>query len=197
MLSRDEKNIYFYHTFKISLIFVLFTFTLFFYLFQKFESTSVVKSTPVQVEIYVEEIPVTRQQNGARPLKPKRPSMGQIVAVEEESYPDKFILDKLPGEGKGTSQPVGVPVEVAAKPLIEYYPDVSGIRCNGIVRLLLLIDESGRIESVENLENTTHSEACLKRAKQAALKTRWIPAMVDSKPVKSWVTKEYKFNSTK
>ncbi|HFE63509.1 MAG TPA: hypothetical protein ENK14_03730 [Caldithrix sp.] len=197
MLTRDEKNIYFYNTFKLSLVFVLFTLTLFFYLFQKFESTSVVKSAPIQVEIYVEEIPVTRQKHSARPLKPKRPSMGQIVAVEEDTYPEEMVLDESPGKGRGISKPGGVPVEVAAKPLIEYYPDVTGIRCKGVVRLLLLINKSGHVESVENLENTTHSETCLQRAKQAALKTRWIPALVDSKPVKSWVTKEYKFNMAK
>jgi len=145
------------------------------------------------VEIYVSDIPQTTQKRG-RPLPPQRPVSGVPVAVDDADLPEEIPFEDLTGltiENEGVG---GVLAENPARPILEVYPDVSGITCKGFIRLLLLVNEKGKIESVEVIQNSTGSQKCGELSAEAAKKSQWMPARVDNKPVSSWVEKIYKFN---
>ncbi len=67
----------------------------------------------------------------------------------------------------------------------------------GYIRVLLLVNTRGQVETMEVIENTTMGDTCLALVKQAAYKSRWIPAQRKGQPVNSWVLKIYKFNLPK
>lgn len=194
MLWKTEKEIIWPRRFKISLIISLLFFILLFYLFPKFTPPRRLERSRLHLEIYVSDIPLTRQNLASRKLPPRRPEQALPVVGGETAFPEDVEIPELSGEGEKTPFVSGKPVEEPAKPLLDVYPDVSGTPCKGIVRLLLLVNYLGKIESVEVVENTTGSQKCLKLAVQAAKKSRWLPARVNHKPVNSWVPKVYKFN---
>ncbi len=194
MLSGKEKKVYYQNVFRVTLLISLSLITLIFYIFPRFNKISYNFRGKINIEIYVSDIPQTEQKKRGRPLPPRRPLSGLPVAVENAELPDEIILNEIPGVQFGEEGAGGVPVEVPARPLLEVYPDISEMSCRGYVSLLLLVNEKGKIESVEVLQNSTGSEKCLERAIQAAKKSLWTPARVNDKPVCSWVEKVYKFN---
>ncbi len=193
MWTNSEKDRYFARIFKISLVCSLLLLSLVFYIFPRFNSMPEMNTKPVQVKIYVSDIPVTRQQN-AKPAPPRRPRSFLPVAGEEAQLPDEIPLTSFPGNSDLDSPVAGLAAEVAARPLLEVYPEVKGSACNGYVRLLLLVNVPGNIASVEVVENSTGSQKCLQLAIAAARKSKWLPAQVNHKAVESWVSKTYKFN---
>lgn len=193
MLSQKEKYVEYRKVIRISLLISLLSLSMVFYLFPRFDKNFLISRANIPVQIYVSDIPQTSQKQG-RPLPPRRPESGIPIAVEDADLPQELSLDKLPGlqlEDEGT---VGIPVEDPARPLLEVYPNVSGVMCKGFVSLLLLVNEKGEIESVQLLQNSTGSKKCSQMAIEAAKKSQWMPARVDNKPVSSWVEKLYKFN---
>ncbi len=197
MLSKDEKEQYFQVRFKISLITSLFLLTILFYFFPRFVELGKVDKTPVNVKIYVNEVPITSQPKPLPPRRPGKPEAAIPVPGDETKLPDEFVINELPGNVETEQFAAGIPPEIPARPLLEVYPNVKGSSCKGYIRLLLLVNLHGRIGAVEVLENTTVDENCLDMAKKAAFSSRWMPAKVKNKPVESWVTKVYKFNIDK
>ncbi len=197
MQTRQQKEDSYRSVFKISLLISLFLITVLFYLFPRFQRLPSPRYLPVKVKIYVSEIPVTRQTSRSAKPPPRRPGMGVPVVAEEPDLPEEIPIDFGSGAGENTVSMEGLPAEIPARPVLELYPDVSGISCKGYVHLLLLVNILGKIETVEVVENTTGSRQCLERAIRAAKKSLWQPARVGNKPVKSWVSKTYKFNLNK
>lgn len=197
MIHGQKKDAYFSRVFKVSLLISLFLVAAVLYLFPRFEALPDIRNETIQVKIYVSDIPVTRQEK-LQSSPPRRPIGVIPVPGEEAELPDQFVLDKFT-ELYSTPETLadGLPAEIPAKPLLDVYPDLSGTSCRGIVRLLLLVNKSGRVESVELLENSTGSPRCLRLAKEAARRSRWLPAKVRESAVSSWVVKTYKFNLEK
>lgn len=194
-MSRIQANkIYYFRILKISLIISLSIIIVLFYSFPKFGRLAKSRTNTIQIEVYISDIPVTQQPKDKRLPVPQKPKGYIPVPGIDEELPAELNILQSKGIVSGTNVPMGVPVEIAAKPILEIYPQVSGVTCKGVIRLLLLVNRFGRIESVEILENTTSSKHCLKLAIQAAKKSRWIPAKVNNEIVDSWVTKIYKFN---
>jgi TonB family protein len=170
--------------------------TLVFYVFPKFASITEERRQKIKIKLFVSDIPQTRQTHDSRTPPPK-PSGVIPVAGEEDEFPKEISIRHELGISSGDPLAAGIPPEIAAKPVLEVYPNVSGVTCKGYVRLLLLINEQGRVELIEVLENSTRIDQCQKLAIEAAKKSRWIPAKVNEKSVDSWVTKTYKFNIKK
>jgi hypothetical protein len=190
----QENNAYFSRVFKFSLIASLSIMTILFYLFPKFKTIYFRQAHTIEADIYVSDIPVTRQPAEKIKPPPMRPNGFIPIPGDEIEFPEEIDIS---GSGRNTllgEVSLGIPAEVPAKPILEIYPQVSGVTCKGIVRLLLLVDKSGRVTEVEMVENTTSSSRCLELAMNAARKSEWLPASVDGKKVNSWVMKVFKFN---
>jgi outer membrane biosynthesis protein TonB len=194
--SRYQKNnAYFKRIFKISLIVSLFFMITLFYLWPRFTALPFHRSAELKVDIFVSDIPVTRQPEKRMKPPPLRPNGFIPVPGNETELPDEIAIS---GSGENTllgEIPSGLPAEIPAKPILEIYPQVSGVTCKGTVRLLLLVNKSGRVTEVEMVENTTASQECLELAREAAKKSEWLPARANGKEVDSWVIKVFKFNT--
>jgi hypothetical protein len=197
MHDRRIKNIEFWHTFKYSLMITLGILILVFYLFPRFSDRRVLKTQPIQIRIYINDIPQTRQPQRMKRLPPRRPVTFIPVTGEEPDFPDEIVLEELTGTAYSSGSEISLPPETPAKSLLEVYPSTSGVTCKGYIRVLLLINKTGMVETAEVLENTTLADTCISLVREAALKSRWIPAKVKDEAVSSWVVKEYKFDLKK
>lgn len=198
MNTFKEKTLLFSKIFKISLIISLIFIILILYLFPKFDKLPEMRKQKIEIEIYVSDIPQTKQKT--KIAFPPRAPYGVIpIPSERDELPEEITFPESDDIGSltGNLLTAGVPPEIPAKPILEVYPNVSGVDCKGYVRLLLLINKLGKVESIEVLENTTLSNECQSLTINAVKRNLWIPAKVDNKPVKSWVTKTYKFNIIK
>jgi len=198
MNTLKEKTLLFSKIFKISLIISLIFITLLLYLFPKFDKLPDLRKQKIKIEIYVSDIPQTKQKSQIA-LLPRKPYGVIPIPSETDELPEEITTPGSDDSGSitGNLLTAGGPPEIPAKPILEVYPNVSGVDCKGYVRLLLLINKLGRTETIEVLENTTLSNECLSLVINAVKRNLWIPAKVDNKPVKSWVTKTYKFNIIK
>jgi hypothetical protein len=197
MHDRSKKNIEFWHTFKYSLLFTLGILVLVFYLFPRFVNRKVWKSPAIQIQIYISDIPPTTQPKPISSLPPGRPSNFIPVPGDEPDFPEEIVLEELTGTANTPGPEFALPPEIPAKSLLEVFPSTSGVTCKGYIRVLLLINKTGRVESLEILENTTAADTCVSLVREAALKSKWIPAKIKDEAVNSWVVKEYKFNLKK
>ncbi len=180
--------------FRVSLIVSLSMLIILFYFFPKYDISQNNPDKKLQIKIYVSDIPLTVQKTSERPKAPPKPAGLIPVPAEETELPEEFDLEKsIDGSDIGPLAE-GVPAEIPARPILEVYPDVSGTSCKGFVRILVLVDNQGKVTSVEILDNTTGSQKCLDLAIKAAKQTQWLAAKVGDKTVDSWVTKTYKFN---
>lgn len=198
MNTLKEKTLLFSKIFKISLIISLIFITLLLYLFPKFNKLPDLRKQKIKIKIYVSDIPQTKQKTKIA-LLPGKPYGVIPIPSETDELPEEITI---PGSDNidsltGNLLTAGIPPEIPAKPILEVYPNVSRVDCKGYVRLLLLINKLGRTESIEVLENTTFSNECLSLTINAVKRNLWIPAKVNNKPVKSWITKTYKFNIIK
>jgi hypothetical protein len=197
MLTLRDKDKYFNEVFRKSLLIALIVLTILFYFFPRFAKLPEIEKQPLKIDIYVSDIPQTKQKSRVNPPPPARPYGIIPVPSEEADFPEELSLNTMPGTGQTNLPAPGLAPEVPAKPLLEVYPSVSGVTCKGYIRLLLLVNTYGQTESIEILENTTGTDTCLTLVKQAVSKSQWIPAKVGNKPVNSWVVKTYTFNTEK
>jgi len=181
---------------QIGYILALFFLILLFLSFPDFTIPSRKKIPQIDVNIYVEQIPQTKQNLIPRRRRPIVSEMAIPVPVETEDLPEELPLDSLMYE-KGELGDLAVggrSVEIPAKPILEIYPEVNNLKCKGIIRLLLLVNKNGDVEDIEVLENTTGNAECLKKTLEAARLSKWRPAKVGKEFVSSWVEKKYKIN---
>lgn len=159
----------------------------------------------VNLTFEVEDIPSTRQGAPRRP--PPRPAVP--IPVESESVPVDatieptelsfaFDLGDLGSagdleEGIGGGSPVVQPRPVALV-LPEYPEEEKKNRVEGVVRVSLHIDETGRVVDAVVVENTTGSERCAAAALRAGKGTRFIAARRKGKPIPFWVIMPFTFS---
>jgi len=197
MHSSCEKDAEQRFIFKCSLLLSLGFLVLIFYLFPRFSENKKIKTEPLQIQIYVSDIPQTHHPARKPHSPPARPAPSLYVPVEDQDLPEEVNL-----EGFYENQPAekfleGISPEIPAKSWLEVYPSTLGVTCKGYIRVLLLVNARGQVETMEILENTTMADTCLSLVRQAAFKSRWIPAEMKGQPVNSWVIKVYKFNLSK
>lgn len=163
------------------------------------------KPEPVEIAIAVEDIPATRQGAPRRP--PRRPAVP--IPVESESIPPDATIESTElnfaidigelasagrlAEGVGGGAPI-IPPRPIALVLPEYPEEEKKNRVEGVVKVSLHIDETGRVVDAVVVENTTGSERCAAAALRAAKGTRFIPARRGKKPIPYWVTMPFTFS---
>ncbi len=194
MINRKSNVAQYRFVFKVALLVSIMSLTLLFYLFPKFPVIAHRQKKKLDLKIYVSDIPLTLQKKPGRPLPPRKPTLGPFVAVEDAELPEMLPVESPSLPGSLMQAGPGKPVEVPARPLLEYYPSMKGKPCQGEIQVLILINANGKVEDIQIVKNTTIDPTCLQRVKEAIRKTRWIPAKVGGKNVASWVSKTYKFN---
>ncbi len=65
---------------------------------------------------------------------------------------------------------------------------------NGMIKLSLKIDTTGKVINYIVVKNTVNNKNCLENVISAASKSRWQPAELNGKKVEYWVEKSYTFN---
>ncbi len=154
------------------------------------------------IQITVENIPATRQFR--RPPPPPRPTIP--VPSDDPTIPEDLTIeettlkytsyDEIP-EGPTSSGARFVPPRPIAWVFPEYPEEERKRGVQGLVRLSLHIDETGRVIEAIVIENTTGSEKCAQAAIAAALGSRFSPAREGSRPVSHWITQPYRFDIKK
>ncbi len=182
-----------------SAILALSLFILCFLLCPKFDQTKKEKARVVFTSLSVEDIPVTRQST--RHSSPPKPSVP--IPSDDEMIPENLTIDEteldyfLASDGRGTGLTADRPTIFQPRPIFEVIPEYpqelqkKGIE--GLVKLHLHVDETGKVVEAIVLENTTNNTLCENAAKAAALKGRYLPAKSTNKKVEMWITRTYTF----
>jgi protein TonB len=123
------------------------------------------------------------------------------VTIETTELTFDFDLGDLASignltDGIGGGSPI-IPPRPIALVLPEYPEQEKKRRVEGVVRVSLHIDETGRVVDAVVVENTTGSELCAAAALRAAKGTRFIPARRGGKPIPYWVTMPFTFSLPK
>jgi TonB family protein len=174
-----------------------------FVLFPKIKVGNPIKIEGIGTALSVEDIPITRQGTLQKP--PPRPVVP--IPSEDDLIPDDVTIEDTELTFESFAQSSGLGTAVGQinifqpRPIFEVIPEYSedlqkkGIE--GLVKLHLHIDQTGKVIDVIILENTTGSSVCGRAAKEAALKGRYIPAKKDGKPTDIWIARSYTFGLQK
>ncbi|MBD3384476.1 hypothetical protein GF407_06055 [candidate division KSB1 bacterium] len=168
-----------------------------FQLVPKRRLTPTLSFQPIELDIVVQSIPATEQmirRGTVRPVKPKIP-----VASEDPELPTDAVIDPsdyFPGgdSPRGRSGLTSHSDTLAPVPVMQVIPKYSESSVSGIVRLLLKVDNSGRVSDVVVSKNTTSNDSCAALAVRAAYKNIYQPARVGNRTVTMWTICEYGFN---
>ena len=156
----------------------------------------------VVLSLKIDDIPATEQKIRRGQPAPTRPVIP--VPSEEPLFPENDTIDetiinwKLGDSPFGTSGiTIGKVDTIPPRPLVQVLPEYSEElqkkKIEGNVKLLIKIDESGKVINVVVSTNTTQSEICKNAAIEAAYKSKYIPAMADNKNISMWTTCIYRF----
>jgi hypothetical protein len=170
-----------------------------FYIFPDFTINRELLTNSIDIKIYLEDIPITSQQENFRPSKNKSEKIAIPVPLDVQESSKEIEDDEFAGESAPENISLPNPiikkiVDIPAKSLLDKYPEIQNLNCDGIIKLLLLINKKGVVEQVELIENQTGNADCLQRCMEVAKSGKWIPAKVGTEFVDSWVTKVYKFD---
>lgn len=201
--ARDESHISYQKNLEAAAVVALCLIILLFLLFPRFNISKEEAEIVFVASINVENIPKTHQ--GTRRKPPPKPAVP--IPSDDDLIPDDITIEETDinfeqmslQSGSGIAD--GRFVVFQPRPIYEVIPEYpqelqkQGIE--GIVKLHLHIDKSGKVMKVIVLENTTGSNVCAKAAKTAALKGRYIPAKIFGKPTELWITRTYTFGLQK
>ncbi len=149
----------------------------------------------------IEEVPATTQQvrRGVRPQKPAIPVPSEDPDIPQDATIEETIIDWDIGDspfgvsGLTTGRPDTIPPRPIVQVLPEYPRELVKQNVRGIVKLMLWVNEKGRVEEAVVVENSTNNEKCAQAALEAAKKNSYLPATIDKKKVASWVACTYSF----
>jgi len=103
------------------------------------------------------------------------------------------------GTGWGTGSGSGVGLSVISQPVVtsltvpEYPQAARKAKIHGLVKLHLKVNETGKVEKVIVLHNTTQNDACVQAAIEAAYRNRYRPAQTAAGPDTAWTVLTYSF----
>jgi len=200
VLSKEKKY------FKSSLIISILLVTLIFLLFPKFPHPEKKTESPMIV-LDIEDIPVTKHTGKTTSKPPSRPfipipsetSIIEEIDVEDWEISNTFELPGLPPGpgGFGGTKGEGANVKTNPRIMLEVIPEYNESEIEkgktGIVKLFIVINKKGEVESVEVLENTTESKIIEKAVIDAVYKTKYTPAMLNGRAVKDEIVRVWKF----
>ncbi len=101
------------------------------------------------------------------------------------------------GTGKGEGVGLGRIIVAQPRPVLEAIPEypqaARKAKIQGLIELSVKVDETGKVEKVIVLRNTTQNDACAQAAIEAAYRTRYRPAQTAAGPDTAWVVRQYSF----
>ncbi|HPG39784.1 MAG TPA: TonB family protein [bacterium] len=158
----------------------------------------------VKISIKVEDIPATEQRLRHGNPAPSRPV---IPVPSDEVYPEDDTIDETNVRWTLGDSPFGrsgltigkadtIPPRPLMQTLPEYPEELQKKRVEGSVKLLLKVDENGRVVDVVMAGNTTGSEECRELAVAAAYKSTYIPARSDNRNIEMWTSCVYSFKQS-
>lgn len=173
------------------LVGILIFLILIFYLFPDMPPVSRNRKSKIEVPIQVSEIPRTQQSRLQRTSKNRLriPLPGSQIPVEmaEADLPEDLELNSASGL-LADVEPSIMGQTQEPRPVVDVYPDISRITCDGQIKLLLEINRKGQVVRVNVLEYSIDNEKCLQAAIRAAYQSRWEPGMEQT-----YVVKIYRF----
>ncbi|MBN1560581.1 TonB family protein [candidate division KSB1 bacterium] len=158
---------------------------------------------PVSFTFEIEEIPVTKQsvRRGYRPpQKPVIPVASEDPDIPKDATIDETILDWNAGDARAgmSGLTVGRTDTIPPRPLVQVLPEYPKLlqkqNVRGSVKVMLYVDEEGRVQEAVVTENSTGSSACSDAALVAAKKSIYLPATIGRKKVAAWVSCTYTFS---
>lgn len=182
----------------ITLIFLL----VFVHIFPKMFEQKSKALPPLRFVFEIADIPVTTQMirhGRQQPPKPVIPIASEDPDIPLDATIDETLIDWDAGDaGYGRSGiTVGSADTLQPRPIVqvlpEYPKELQKQNVQGIVRVMLYISESGRVEQAVVVENTTGNEACSQAALDAAKRSLYKPASIGKKNVATWVSSTYSF----
>ncbi len=159
----------------------------------------------VKISIKVQDVPATEQKFRRGYPAPLRPV---IPVPSDEVYPEDDTIDETTVQWNLGDSPFGnsgltvgkadtIPPRPLMQTLPEYPEELQKKRVKGSVKLLVKVDENGRVVDVVMARNTTGSEMCRELAIEAAYKSTYIPARSDNRNIEMWTTCIYSFQQSR
>ncbi|MBN1479750.1 TonB family protein [candidate division KSB1 bacterium] len=157
---------------------------------------------PLPFVFEIEDIPVTTQtirKGRPQPQKPVIPIASEDPDIPPDATIDETLIDWDAGDAIfGTSGlSVGSADTIQPRPIVqvlpEYPKELQKQNIRGFVKVMLYINEKGRVEEAVVVENTTASEVCEQAALEAAKRSFYKPASIGKKNVATWVSCTYSF----
>ncbi len=157
---------------------------------------------PLDFKFTIEDIPATRQTVRKGRTPPPRP----VVPVPSEypEVPRNLTIDETVFNYDFGDSPIGqsgltagkgdtIPPRPVVQVLPEYPKELQKQNVRGIVRVMLWINEQGKVAKSVVVENTTNSQVCAEEALDAARRSSYIPATIGGEKVGAWVSTTYSF----
>lgn len=154
----------------------------------------------------IDMMPATTQGGILRPpTLPKVPVPSEDEYLPEDETIDSTRLNILEGIGLfdgegiigGGGRGSGFGGGMGPRPIgdvIPEYPEEEMKRgVEGVVELAILVNDMGRVDSVQVLTNTTLSKSLERAAIQAAYRSRYLPARRDGRRISRWIRRPYRF----
>ncbi len=149
----------------------------------------------------VEMMPITVQRirRGLPPEKPVVPVPSEDPDVPLDATIDETIIDWNLGDSPfgNAAFTSGGQDTIPARPLVqilpEYPQELQKLNIRGTVKLMLWVNEAGRVVEAVIVENKTGSKKCADAALEAAKKNTYVPATIGARKVASWVVCIYSY----
>jgi hypothetical protein len=181
---------------ELSLIVTLTMLILIFFLFPKFESNS-----PESIDIYISDIQAVQIPKTYQPeifshppaVKPSIPIESEEIELMENVVFESQINDRLIVQ-EGLLAPLELDrLPYTPRQLYEVLPEGINEEIEGEIKLVLKINIDGTVIAYRTIYNSINNKAYRDRIIEAALRSRWDPAVINGRPVIYWVEKSYKF----
>lgn len=191
LLKRGYKQVLEY-----SFIFSLILLITLFYFSQRQTNYEQANSNYVVPEMKIIQIPrtVQRAQPPPKPLKPVIPVSADELDILSEVVIEAEKTDDIAFGYLDGSIEEKLDFSMMPRQIVEVVPDLDDEEVNGLIVLSLQIGIDGKIINYKVVTNTTNSAHCLQEVISAARRSKWQPAILDSKPVEFWIEKTYKIN---
>ena len=171
------------------------------HIFPKIYEPKPVELVPIPFKFEIEDIPITKQtvRRGQRPQKPVIPIASEDPDIPQDFTIDETIIDWNAGDaltgnsGLTTGRTDTIPPRPIVQVLPEYPKELQKQNVKGTVKVLIYVDENGRVQEAVVTENSTGSDACSEAALVAAKQSSYIPATIGKKKVAAWVACFYSF----
>ncbi|MBN1466014.1 TonB family protein [candidate division KSB1 bacterium] len=198
----EKQKLTYQKTIEKSLVISLAFLIMLLHIFPKAFERHAEEPQPISFAFEIEEIPVTRQsvRRGYQP--PPRPVIP--IASEDPDIPqnatiDETILDWTAGDARAGSSglTVGHADTIPPRPIVqvlpEYPKELQKQKVQGTVKVMMYVNENGRVQEAVVTENSTGNSTCSDAALAAAKKSVYTPATIGKKRVAAWVACYYTF----